>query len=119
MILLVPNHQYNVYRYPIDIVIAGKSQLGLQSSQNATTARGLTRGHTELHYSYNYSPVKGEPKRCSWSVYGLYKGYLRYCNGRENDYLRNREEGNKNMKNKEETYREVPRMCTKGMEVTK
>ena len=48
MILLVPNHQYNVYRYPVDIGIAGKSQLALQSSQNATTARGLTRGHTEL-----------------------------------------------------------------------
>jgi len=48
VILLVSNHQYNVYRYPVDIGIVGKSQLGLQSSQNATTARGLTRGHTEL-----------------------------------------------------------------------
>jgi hypothetical protein len=41
-------HQYIVHRCHINITKPGESQLGLQGSKNATTARGLTRGHTEL-----------------------------------------------------------------------
>jgi hypothetical protein len=46
--LHAPGHQYIVHRCPINITKPGESQWGLQGSKNATTARGLTRGHTEL-----------------------------------------------------------------------
>jgi hypothetical protein len=46
--LHVPEHHHIVHRCPLNISEPGESQWGLQGSKNATTARGLARGHTEL-----------------------------------------------------------------------
>jgi len=103
--LHAPGRQYIVHRCPIDITKPGGSQWGLQGSKNATTARGLTRCHTELQmttHQWKESPsvVHGmyvDSMRVIWDTVMVGKISTRGTGG----------EDNKNMKNKEETYQSI------------
>lgn len=53
--LHVPKNQYIVHRCPMNITQPGKSQWGPQGSKNATRARGLTKGQTELQITTHQS----------------------------------------------------------------
>ena len=98
-------YQYIVNRCAINITKQGKSQLGLQSSQNATTARGLTRGHIDLQIATHQ--WKEDPS----VVRGVYMDYIgvvwdTVMVGKISTRGTGRK-AIKNMKNKEETYQSV------------